>query len=60
MDDNDNRAVAKAIKSIKARDPKLKKLINIGKKRAIEYYKAIDETESSEENAEPNVSWIFE
>lgn len=60
MDDNDNRAVAKAIKSIKARDPKLKKLINIGKKRAVEYYKAIDETESSEENAEPNVSWIFE
>lgn len=60
MDDNDNRAVAKAIKSIKARDPKLKKLITIGKKRAVEYYKAIDETESSEENAEPNVSWIFE
>lgn len=60
MDDNDNRAVAKAVKSIKARDPKLKKLINIGKKRAVEYYKAIDEMESSEENADPNVSWIFE
>ncbi len=60
MDDNDNRAVAKAVKSIKARDPKLKKLINIGKKRAVEYYKAIDEMESSEENADPDVSWIFE
>jgi len=60
MDDNDNKAVSKAIKSIKARDPKLKKLINVGKKRAVEYYKAIDEVESSEENAEPNVSWIFE
>ena len=59
MDDNDNKAVAKAIKSIQARDPKLKKLINIGKTRAIEYYKAIDETESSEEST-PDVSCIFE
>ena len=59
MDDNNNKAVAKAIKSIQARDPKLKKLINIGKTRAIEYYKAIDETESSEEST-PDVSWIFE
>ena len=59
MDDNDNKAVAKAIKSIQARDPKLKKLINIGKTRAIEYYKAIEETESSEEST-PDVSWIFE
>ena len=59
MDDNDNKAVAKAIKQIKARDPKLKKLITLGKSRAVEYYKAIDETESSE-NAAPDVSWIFE
>ena len=59
MDDNDDKAVVKAIKSIQARDPKLKKLINIGKSRAIEYYKAIDETESSEEST-PDVSWIFE
>ena len=59
MDDNDDKAVAKAIKSIQARDPKLKKLINIGKNRAIEYYKAIEETESSEEST-PDVSWIFE
>ena len=59
MDDNDDKAVAKAIKSIQARDPKLKKLINIGKKRAIEYYKAIEETNGSEEST-PDVSWIFE
>lgn len=59
MDDKDDKAVAKAIKSIQARDPKLKKLITIGKKRAIEYYKAIDETESSE-GSTPDVSWIFE
>lgn len=59
MDDNDNKAISKAIKSIKARDPKLKKLINIGKNRAVEYYKAIDETES-EDNADPDVSWIYE
>lgn len=60
MDDNDNKAIAKAIKSIQARDPKLKKLINIGKKRTMEYYKTLDALESSEEDAEPNVSWIFE
>lgn len=59
MDDNDDKAVAKAIKSIQARDPKLKKLINIGKKRAIEYYKTIEETNGSEEST-PDVSWIFE
>ena len=59
MDDNDNKAVAKAIKLIQARDPKLKKLITIGKQRAIEYYKAIDENESSEDST-PDVSWIFE
>ena len=58
MDNNEDKAVAKAIKSIQARDPKLKKLINIGKNRAIEYYKAIDESESSEEGGEPDVSWI--
>ena len=59
MDNDENKAVAKAIKSIQARDPKLKKLITIGKTRAVEYYKAIDETESSEEST-PDVSWIFE
>ena len=61
MDDTEDKAVSKAIKSVQARDPKLKKLINIGKKRAVEYYTAIEETESSEtEDSEPNVSWIFE
>ena len=60
MDNNEDKAVAKAIKMIQARDPKLKKLIIIGKERAIEYYKAIDESESQEEAGEPDVSWIME
>ena len=60
MDNNDNKAVAKAIKSIQARDPKLKKLINIGKKRALEYYATIENLESTEENnSEPDVTWVI-
>ena len=59
MDDDADKAVAKAIKLVQARDPKLKKLIKIGKQRAIEYYKAIGENES-DEITEPDVSWIFE
>ena len=58
MDDNENKAVAKAIKSIQARDPKLKKLINMGKSRAIEYYQAIEGVESEENASDPDVSWI--
>jgi len=58
LDSTDELAVSKAIKQIQARDPKLKKLIKIGKERAIQYYQA---TEGQEENAEdPDVSWIFE
>ncbi len=59
MDDNADKAVAKAIKSIQARDPKFKKLITLGKQRAIEYYTAIEETESPGDST-PDVSWIFE
>lgn len=60
MDNTDDKAITRAINSVKARDPKLKKLINVGKKNAIEYYKAIGETESSEsDNTEPDVLWIF-
>lgn len=60
MDNDADKAVAKAIKQVQARDPKLKKLIKIGKERAIEYYKAISDTDSSDEITEPDVSWIFE
>lgn len=60
MDDDADKAVSKAIKLVQARDSKLKKLIKIGKQRAIEYYKAISDTESSDEITEPDVSWIFE
>ena len=61
MDGNENSAVGKAIKSIQARDPKLKKLITNGKKRAIEYYKALDDAgKKTEDGSEPDVSWIFE
>ena len=60
MADNENKAVANAIKSIKARDPKFKKLITLGKQRAIEYYKAIDESESQNNNGDPDVSWVLE
>ncbi|MGN0032236.1 MAG: hypothetical protein ACI358_00390 [Candidatus Limimorpha sp.] len=59
MDNNDSAAVSKAIKSVQARDPKLKKLINIGKNNAVQYYSAL---ESMEEQADgqPDVNWIFE
>ena len=61
MADNDAAALSKAIKSIQARDHKLKKLITVGKKRAMEYYKAIDQNESTEETGgDPDVSWIFD
>lgn len=57
IDSTEDKAVSKAIQQIQARDPKLKKLIKIGKERAIQYYKA---TEESEENSgDPDVSWIF-
>lgn len=59
IDSSDDKAVAKAIKYVQARDPKFKKLITIGKQRAIEYYKATEATES-DENSTPDVSWIFE
>lgn len=36
--DNERKAVVEAIKSVKARDSKLKKMITIGKNRIIEYY----------------------
>ena len=42
--DNEEKAVAEAIKSIKSRDPKLKKMITIGKDRIVEYYNAECET----------------
>lgn len=61
MADNDAAALAKAIKSVQARDRKLKKLITVGKDRAIEYYKALGEVDSSvPEGANTDVSWIFE
>ena len=64
MDNDDNKAVAKAIKSVQARDPKLKKLINIGKQRAVEYYKTLEALEKAEEkedtNETPDVTWVLE
>lgn len=42
--DNERKAVVEAIKSIKARDPKIKKMITIGKNRIIEYYNTECET----------------
>ena len=36
--DNETKAVVEAVKSIKPRDPKLKKMIVTGKNRIIEYY----------------------
>ena len=58
LDSTDDLAVSKAIKQIQARDPKLKKLIKIGKDRAIQYYQATEGQEESE--GAPDVSWIFE
>ena len=42
--DNERKAVTEAVKSIKARDPKIKKMITIGKNRIIEYYNTECET----------------
>lgn len=42
--DNERKAVVEAIKSVKARDSKLKKMITIGKNRIIEYYNTECET----------------
>lgn len=44
VSDNERKAVVEAIKSIKARDPKIKKMITIGKNRIIEYYNTECET----------------
>lgn len=64
MDNNEDKAVAKAIKMIQARDPKLKKLIKLGKERAIEFYTTLDEIEKEESEGktggDPDVSWINE
>jgi len=61
MADNDVAAVAKAIKSIQARDHKLKKLITTGKDRAIEYYTALGGLEASDDAGDnTDVSWVFE
>lgn len=38
--DNENKAILEAIKSVKARDPKLKKMLVNGKNRILEYYNA--------------------
>lgn len=59
MDSTEDSAIGKAIKQIQARDPKLKKLIKIGKDRAVQYYQATEGQEESN-GGEPNVSWIFE
>lgn len=61
MADNDAAALSKAIKSIQARDRKLKKLITVGKDRAVEYYRALGGFDSSTTGGpNPDVSWIFE
>lgn len=58
LDSSNDKAVSKAIQQIQARDPKLKKLIKIGKDKALQDYQA---TEGKEEQAgDPDVSWIFE
>ncbi len=42
--ENETKAVLEAVKSIKSRDPKLKKMITVGKDRIVEYYNAECET----------------
>jgi hypothetical protein len=67
MDNSEENAVGKAIKQIQARDPKLKKLIKIGKERAVEYYKATEEqpentakTDDTGDTGDVDVAWIFD
>lgn len=57
MDSSDDLAVAKAIKLIQARDPKLKKLIKLGKERAAEFDASTETTDK--DSGAPDVSWIF-
>lgn len=38
VSDNETKAVQEAIKSLKARDPKLKKMITVAKNRIVDYY----------------------
>lgn len=60
MDNNDSAAVSKAVKSVQARDPKLKKLISLGKSHAVQYYKALESEEQQETEEQPDIKWIFE
>ena len=68
MDNTEDKAIAKAVKMVLPRDPKLKKLITLGKQKAIEFDQALEasqateETQETQDNAteEPDVTWIFE
>lgn len=57
----EDKAIAKAVKSIKSRDAKLKKVINIGRNKAAEILASENENDDSagyDDNAVPDVSWM--
>lgn len=57
LDGSADQAVAKAIKQIQARDPKLKKLIQLGKERAsLNDGVTEDDAKSS---GDPDITWIY-
>ncbi|MDO5341045.1 MAG: hypothetical protein Q4F69_01125 [Bacteroidia bacterium] len=58
MDDSESKAVAKALKSLQARDKKIKRLFDKGKENLANYFAShADEVEVVEET---NTDWVFE
>lgn len=57
----EDKAITKAVKSIKARDSKLKKVINIGRNKAAEILASENDNDDSikaDDNNVPDVSWM--
>lgn len=57
----EDKAITKAVRSIKARDSKLKKVINIGRNKAVEILASENDNDDSikaDDNNVPDVSWM--
>lgn len=57
MDDSETKAVSKAVKSLQARDKKIKRLFDAGKKNLAEYFAT--HTEGIEVVGETDTDWIL-
>lgn len=58
MDDSESKAVAKALKSLQARDKKIKRLFDQGKENLANYFAT--HTDEVEEVKDNNTDWILE